>query len=110
MIENELTSAFYQSPIVIPYATSISLDLSVGNFYTTTMTGNLTLENPTINGNAIYYYYITMDGTGGYTFSLGSNWNVISGIFDNTAGSVNILSFSSFLGQQELQVFINQRA
>jgi len=109
MIDNEVSVVFYQSPRVIPYSTIVIPVLSSGNFFTTTMTGDLTLDNPTIVGNSVYYYYITMDGTGGYTFSLGSNWNLLSGNFINTAGTINILSFVTFAGQQEIQLFINQR-
>lgn len=109
MIERELSTAFYQTANAIPYATAVTPNLALGNIFTTTMTGDMTLNNVSPVGNSSYFYYITMDGTGGYTFALASNWNLISGAFDPTPNAVNILNFLTFVGQSGIQLFINQR-
>ena len=110
MISNTIaTKVFHQAPVVIPYAANITPDLSIGNIFTVNMTGNMTLDNPTVVDNAFYYLYVTMDITGGYTFTLGSNWIQLGGSFNAGANKVNILSFSTFSGVTEIPLYINQR-
>jgi len=109
MVANNIKTVFHQEPVIIPFASSITPDLSKGNIFKVTMTGDMTIANPTVVGNAFYYLYVNVDAAGGHTLSLGNNWLQLAGTFDSNALAVNILSFSTFSGVTELPLFINQR-
>lgn len=99
------TSAAYldaMAPVAIPYAATITPDISQGKVFTCTLTGNVTLANPAnlIPGQTINVV-LTQDGTGSRLLSaVGSLWKFpggtktlstgpgavdrISGVYDGT--------------------------
>jgi hypothetical protein len=110
MLYPTTNSVFYTTPVTISYASNVEPDLSTGNFFKMTLTGNCTIDNPTILGSGFYYFYVTVDGSGGHSLSFDTAWKKISGSYLNSAGAVNIITFMTFTGQSSIQYFINQRS
>lgn len=85
--------------------TTIALDLNTGINFAVTLTGNTTLSNPTnTKAGQTGLIVVTQDGTGGRTFSFGTNYKFPNGTApspDTTANYVNIYSYfvvsSSFI-------------
>lgn len=73
--------------VSVAYAASIALDLNTGyNFAIGTLTGNITLSNPTnAKPGQSGYIRLVQDGTGGRTITFGTNWK-------KAASSANTLS------------------
>ena len=75
--------------IAITYASTITLDLRTANNFSTTLTGNLELANPSnIAAGQSGVIYITQDNTGSRTWSVGSYWHFAGGTLPDlsTAG------------------------
>jgi len=110
MINPNLNKAFFGSAVAIPFAANITPDLSQGNIFTVTQTGNMTIGNPTVLDNGFYFLYVIVDATGSYTLGFDNEWNLLgSGSYFNTPNSVNIIEFMTFSGQTTVQYYIDQR-
>lgn len=78
-------------------AANISINLNENNFYSVTLAGNRTLDNPTnvIPGQS-GCIFITQDGTGSRTLAFGSNYNFAGGTaptLSTGVGEVDTLSY-----------------
>ena len=84
--------------VVATYAATVTLDFSTGYNFSTTLTGNMALANPTNTKNGQSgLIVLTQDGTGGRAVTYGANWKFAYGtapVLDTTAGRINILSYS----------------
>jgi hypothetical protein len=68
------------APVTLTQATTIGVDLATGINFTTTMTGNRTLGNPTNTKNGqTGRIEILQDSTGNRTLAFGANWKAASG-------------------------------
>jgi hypothetical protein len=90
----------------IPYQSSITPNLNSGNHLrVTTITGNLTINNPTSTLNTIQegdelLITFIIDNTGGYTVSFGSNYQLKSGYTVNTtSNATNAIIFIYVAGK-----------
>lgn len=84
--------------VATAYSGTVTLDLNAGFNFSMTMTGNLTLANPTnAKPGQSGIIALTQDGTGGRTTTFGSNFKFANGTsptFDTTANRVNIVSYT----------------
>lgn len=84
--------------VAVTYASTITLDFSAGYNFSTTLTGNLVLANPTnmkVGQSGIIS--LTQDATGGRTVTFGGYWKFAYGtapVFDTTASRLNIISYT----------------
>jgi len=78
-------------------AANISIDLSENNFYSVTLAGNRTLDNPTnVTPGQSGCIFITQDGSGSRTLAFGSNYDFAVGkvpTLSTGAGDVDVLSY-----------------
>ncbi len=79
-------------------AANISIDLNENNFYSVTLDGNRTLDNPTnVTPGQSGCIFITQDATtGGRTLAFGSNYDFAGGnapTLSTGAGDVDVLSY-----------------
>ena len=79
-------------------AANISIDLNENNFYSVTLDGNRTLDNPTnVTPGQSGCIFITQDATtGGRTLAFGSNYDFAGGTaptLSTGAGEVDVLSY-----------------
>jgi hypothetical protein len=84
--------------IALTYAATITPDFSTGYNFSTTLTGNLVLANPTnTKAGQSGLIILTQDGTGGRTLTYGTSYKFAYGVaptLDTVAGRINILSYS----------------
>lgn len=86
-------------PVTLTYAATLNTDASLSDHFRVTLTGNVTLANPTngVDGQKVIWEFI-QDTTGGRTLSLGTAFTFGS---DITASNVVLTTTSSkrdFLG------------
>lgn len=89
---NQYIGAQYAKPQSLAYAATVTPDMSKGTLILIgTLTGTLTLANPTnLADGMVIGVRIKQDGTGGRTVTLGSKWKVPSGTaFSTAAGKVD---------------------
>jgi hypothetical protein len=79
----------------LTYASTVTPDLSTGNIFKITLTGNVTLANPSsIQAGGHYTFVITQDATGGRTISFGTVYkfaNRAAPTLSTTASYVDVL-------------------
>ena len=64
----------------VSYASTITLDFRTANNFSMTLTGNVTLANPSnISAGQSGVLFITQDSTGGRTAAFGSYWDFSDG-------------------------------
>lgn len=92
------TAAQRGAVVVVPYATGISLNLSSGNNFQITLTGNTTLQNPTniVSGQAGVITII--QGTASNTMAFSTGWQYPGGsgstpTITATSGAVDLLVY-----------------
>lgn len=84
--------------VALTYAATVTPDFSAGYNFSTTLTGNMILANPTntkVGQSGLIV--LTQDATGGRTLTYGSSWKFAYGtapVLDTVANRVNILSYS----------------
>lgn len=88
------------TPIVteLIYSSNVTTDLSTGDIFTITLTGDLGLENP-VNGIAgkAYTWWLRQDGSGNHAISLGNAFSIPTSAtiplsFSNVAGKMDMLA------------------
>jgi len=93
----ETLGAARNGPTVLTYSATVTPDFSLGNFFTLTLTGNVTLANPiNLAAGQQGIIEIIQDGTGGRLITFGSFWKFRGGSIPvlSTAGSaVDLLSY-----------------
>ena len=81
----------------LTYGATLTLDMSAGNNYAVTLTGNATLANPTnLVAGQSGVIKLTQDGTGSRTLAYGSYWDFPAGAaptLTTTANAVDILVY-----------------
>jgi len=84
---------YYSPTDTLSYGASIATDCNNGNIHQVTLTGNATLANPTNTvAGATHYWIVIQDGTGGYTLSLDTNFNLLGTLgLDTDADAVTVL-------------------
>jgi hypothetical protein len=84
--------------VAIGTASTITIDMSIGNNFTVTLDGNYTLGNPTnttVGQSGVLY--IVQDGTGSRTLGVGTHWHFPAGTaptLTTTANAVDVFAFS----------------
>ncbi len=96
--ENQtFTKAQRGSITALTDAANISINLNANNFYSLTLAGNRTLDNPTnVTPGQSGCIFITQDGTGSRTLAFGSNYDFAGGTapaLSTGAGEVDILNY-----------------
>jgi hypothetical protein len=85
------------TPYAQTYASTTTLDLSQRNHFEITLTGSVTLANPTnINSGQSGVIKILQDGTGGRTIAFGTYWKFQDGVtpsLTTTAAAVDLLAY-----------------
>ncbi len=76
---------------------AVTLDLATSNYFIVTMTGNVTVANPSnpVKGQSGLIYLI-QDGTGSRTAAWGSSWNFPSGTTVSCTPSIGAVDLFSF--------------
>lgn len=91
------TAAQRGSITALTDATNIAMDMSLNNFFSVTLGGNRTLDNPTnIVAGQSGSIFITQDGTGSRTLAYGSFWDFAGGTaptLSTTANAVDRLDY-----------------
>lgn len=83
--------------VALSYAATLATDASAGSIFDVTLTGNVTLSNPTnpTNGQTLRWR-ITQDGTGSRTVTLGNKFALPASVpsleFSTAANGVDILA------------------
>lgn len=84
--------------VTTAYASTVTLDFNAGFNFAITLTGNITLANPTNpKPGQSGIIALTQDGTGGRTTTFGTNFKFPNGVtptFDTAANRVNIVSYT----------------
>jgi hypothetical protein len=96
--ENQtFTKAQRGSITALADAANIAVNLNENNFYSVTLGGNRTLDNPTnLAAGQSGCIFISQDGVGGRTLAFGSNYDFAGGItpaLSAAPGAVDVLSY-----------------
>jgi hypothetical protein len=96
-VNNTFTKAQRGSITALTDAANIATDASLNNFFSVTLAGNRTLDNPTnLTAGQSGSIFITQDGTGSRTLAYGSFWDFVGGItpvLSTAANSVDRLDY-----------------
>ena len=105
--QNIFTKSQVVTPVALVDGANISTDASLSNFFTVTIAGNRTLDNPTnlVNG-ALLQYRIKQDATGSRTMSFGSKFKFPSGIAPTLTSNANAVDFLSCVYDGNLDILI----
>jgi hypothetical protein len=77
----------------ITYASTVTLDWDTFLNAQITLTGNITLQNPTnVKPGTVRYLWLVQDATGGRTVSLGSNFKGSTPTIQTAANAVTLLT------------------
>lgn len=94
------TGKAYSTLHALTDASSITVDLSVGNNFYVTLGGNRILSNPTnATAGQSGIVYISQDSTGSRTLSYGSNWRFpgnTAPTLTTTANAVDVIVYTVF--------------
>lgn len=108
--DSELSSSTVQNH----YDTGLSaggqaeMDFEDSNIFTLAVPNfGITLANPTNKAPGRWYLFATAASGGSSSISFDTDYNVVSGSFDGTANTVNILELVS--DGTDIDVFISQR-
>lgn len=96
-VTQAFTKAQSGAVVALTYAATITPDFSTGNNFSTTLTGNATLANPTnlVAGQA-GVITVTQDATGSRTMAFGSYWKFANGVaptLTTTASAVDDIAY-----------------
>ena len=88
------------APVALAFGSTITPNLSSGNIFTVTLTGNATLANPSnLVAGQCGQVFVTQDATGSRTLSYGTQWKFPGGTaptLTTAAGATDVLSFCSW--------------
>lgn len=97
---NSWSAGQSSAPVALTFGTTITPNLSNGNIFTVTLTGNTTLANPSnLVAGQCGQIFITQDSTGARTLAYGSEWKFPGGtapVLTTTAAATDVLSFCSW--------------
>lgn len=87
---------------------TVNIDFEDSNLFTLTMPDSgVTLSNPTNKEPGVWILYAIANSGGNSSLSFDSDYNIVSGSFNGTANTVNILELIS--DGSEVDVIIQQR-
>lgn len=96
--------------VSLPYAATVTTDASTGNLFDLTLTGNVTLANPTnpVDGKTIRWR-IRQDATGSRTVTLGNKFVIPSSAtsplpFSTGANAMDILAATYHAGRDKWDI------
>ena len=96
--------------VSLTYAATVATDASAGDLFDLTLTGNVTLANPTnpVNGKTLRWR-IRQDGTGNRTVTLGNKFQIPSSAstplpFSTAANAMDILAATYHAGRDKWDV------
>ena len=84
----------------VSYASTITLDFRTANNFSMTLTGNVTLANPSnISAGQSGVLFITQDTTGGRTAAFGSYWDFSDGTAPTLSTGVNAVDMIAWVAR-----------
>tara|TARA_Y100000310_G_scaffold211893_1_gene212624 strand:- start:1400 stop:1798 length:399 start_codon:yes stop_codon:yes gene_type:complete len=92
------TKAIHPNLVALTDGANISVDASAGNFFTVTLAGDRTLDNPTNLGVGYYTFIVTQDGTGARTLAYGNDYRFpgsVEPVLSTSANAVDTITFIS---------------
>ena len=96
--------------VALTYASTLATDAEAGEIFDVTLTGNVTLSNPTnpVSGKTLRWR-ITQDGTGSRTVTLGNKFNIPSSAtsplpFSTAANKLDVLAATYHAGRDKWDV------
>ncbi len=96
-VEQAWTAGQAETPVSLPYASTITPNFGAGNNFAVTLTGNAALANPTnITPGQAGVIVVTQDSTGGRTLTYGSYFEFSGGTAPTLSvapGAVDLLSY-----------------
>jgi hypothetical protein len=111
-VTKKVSASTLRNPHVaaLPYAATLNTDASTGDIFDVTLTGNVTLANPTnpVNGKTVRWR-IRQDATGGRTVTLGNKFVIPSSAtsplpFSTAANKMDILAATYHAGRDKWDV------
>ena len=107
---NKLAAGFSVNPLaLINSAGTVTPNLALRNIFTFTLTGNITLGNPSnLDNGGSWVIYLTQDSIGGHVVTFDTDYRLASGSFRTEPNTVNILYITS-PGDGVYDVVITQR-
>ena len=111
-VTKRVSAAVLRNPhvVALTYAATLNTDASAGDIFDVTLTGNVTLANPTnpVDGKTIRWR-IRQDGTGNRTVTLGNKFVVPSSAtsplpFSTAANKMDILAATYHAGRDKWDI------
>lgn len=102
-------TAATQAPVSLAYASTLNTDASAGSIFDITLTGNVTIANPTnpTNGQTIRWR-VRQDATGGRAVTLGTKFSLPASVstleFSTAADKLDILAATYHSGRDKWDV------
>ena len=89
----------------ISYASTITLDFRTANNFSMTLTGNVTLANPSnISAGQSGVLFITQDGTGGRTAAFGTYWDFSDGTAPTLSTGANAVDMIAWIARSSTKI------
>ena len=89
----------------ISYASTITLDFRTANNFSMTLTGNVTLANPSnISAGQSGVLFITQDGTGSRTAAFGSYWDFSDGTAPTLSTGANAVDMIAWIARSSTKI------
>lgn len=89
----------------VSYASTITLDFRTANNFSMTLTGNVTLANPSnISAGQSGVLFITQDGTGSRTAAFGSYWDFSDGTAPTLSTGANAVDMIAWIARSSTKI------
>ena len=89
----------------VSYASTITLDFRTANNFSTTLTGNVTFDNPSIiSAGQSGVIFITQDGTGSRTAAFGSYWDFSEGTAPTLSTGANAVDMIAWMARSSTKI------
>lgn len=89
----------------VSYASTITLDFRTANNFSMTLTGNVTIANPSnISAGQSGVLFITQDGTGSRTAAFGSYWDFSDGTAPTLSTGANAVDMIAWIARSSTKI------
>lgn len=89
----------------VSYASTITLDFRTANNFSMTLTGNVTLANPSnISAGQSGVLFITQDSTGGRTAAFGSYWDFSDGTAPTLSTGADAVDMIAWIARSSTKI------